>query len=272
MNISEQRTFLAIDVGNIRTKIGLFEWSDTNSSPAKLPNLLDSVAYAVDDDIPWGDLEEWNQKFAPIQGGIIAGSNPKRLTPILSSWPKWNTIELTTIHNREQLAIEIDVIHPEKLGMDRLLNAVAVNTFRNKNQPALIVDSGTATTIDQVDKNGTFVGGAILPGFELSARALNRYTALLPLINMKEMIGKQPNVLGKETRAAVCSGLHWGQIGAVKEILSRMEKTLDEKPLICLTGGAAPLLEPELPNTTEFIPHLGLSGLAIVGMSLSNED
>ena len=272
VNHPEKRTFLAIDVGNIRTKLGLFAWENSNHlSEGQLPKRLQSEAFSVETEIPWEQLASWNTKQSPVQGAIIAGSNPEGIEAIQKSWIHWNDCKLNTVSHWNQLGLQLDVEFPEKVGMDRLLNAVAVNQSRQKENAAIIIDSGTATTIDLIDAQGTFVGGAILPGFELSARALNRYTSLLPLINMKEMIGQTPAIVGKETRGAVCSGLHWGQIGAVKEIVSRMEASLKQSTMLFLTGGAAPLLSASLPERTTFLPHLGLAGLAIVGLRIAQK-
>ncbi|MCA9071622.1 MAG: type III pantothenate kinase, partial [Planctomycetaceae bacterium] len=150
-------------------------------------------------------------------------------------------------------------------GIDRLLNAVAANCVRSKNQPALIVDSGTATTVDTVDQTGAFMGGSILPGFELSARALHHYTALLPLIPLDELNGpKKPIPVGTNTRAAMQSGLYWGQVGAVRELLARSCRSFGfENPLTLLTGGGGALLAAEFPEA-QWFPHLSLQGLALV--------
>jgi type III pantothenate kinase len=147
--------------------------------------------------------------------------------------------------------------------MDRLLNAVAANVLRKRHQPALIVDSGTATTVDAVNSAGAFLGGAILPGFDLCARALHHYTALLPLIPLEELSESVPTSLGKNTRAAMQSGLFWGQVGAVKELLLQASRTLAcDDPLILVTGGGGALLMQELPNA-HWLPHLSLQGLAL---------
>ena len=86
-------------------------------------------------------------------------------------------------------------------------------------RPAIIVDSGTATTVDAVDADGVFLGGAILPGFGLLARSLQRYTALLPLITLEELGTGPPPAVGRDTTAAIKSGLFFGQLGAVRELV-----------------------------------------------------
>jgi len=170
--------------------------------------------------------------------------------------------------------LTIDVDEPRKVGIDRLLNAVAANTLRQTDQGAIIVDTGTATTVDVVSSEGHFAGGSILPGFELSAKSLHDYTALLPLIPVSDLRQQEPVVLGKDTTNAIRSGLFWGQLGAVRELIHQFQnhslfKTCPEPPLVLLTGGGSSLLAPHLDELVRFEPLLTLQGLAIVAQEIS---
>jgi type III pantothenate kinase len=135
-----------------------------------------------------------------------------------------------------------------------------------------VISSGTATTVDYVSAAGHFCGGAILPGFDLCAKALHEYTELLPLIRMDSVLDSEmsPAELGRNTQAAITSGLYWGHVGAVKELMRRLMLGGDPhiEPLILLTGGAAPLLYPHLPTIVRHEPHLSLQGLAVVARAL----
>ena len=124
----------------------------------------------------------------------------------------------------------------------------------------MIVDSGTATTVDVVSAEGAFVGGAILPGLAMSARALHHYTALLPLVSVAELGERTPAALGRNTRAAIQSGLLWGQLGAVKELI---ERQTGSKAQVFVTGGGGALLATYLANA-RFEPHLALQGLVML--------
>ncbi len=202
------------------------------------------------------------------------------------------------ISDPTKLPIASRLIHPRRVGIDRVLNAVAANVVRPAGRPAVIVDTGTATTVDLVAADGAFEGGAILPGFELCARALHFYTALLPQISIEELATQSCDPLGRETRAALRSGLFWGQLGAVKELIARLggpaeagwDKAAsaagpptedshssmvglrspsracpalrDDAPLVLLTGGGAPLLAPQLASA-RWEPGLSLQGLVL---------
>ncbi len=212
--------------------------------------------------------------------GVVAGSNPGEVGRVCRAWPAtWAPPHC--LADRADLGLPIDVDFPENVGIDRLLNAVSANVLRGERQPAIIIDSGTATTVDYVSPAGAFCGGAILPGFDLCARALHEYTALLPLVPMSRIIQRDglPAELGRNTDAAITSGLYWGHVGAVKELMRRLmhvaapgegassaAASASELPFLVLTGGAAPLLLPHLPTFVCHEPHLALQGLALVAL------
>lgn len=252
---------LAIDVGNSRIKVGLFA-----DDPSGEPMCLKQAVFALGDpwrgqDLPWEEIRQGDAVRS-----VIAGANPFGIDKVIDGWPEndWGTPRV--ISHTADFPLTINVDAPRQVGIDRLLNAVAVNRIRAANQTAIIIDSGTATTVDLVSADGAFCGGAILPGFELCARALHQYTALLPLISLNELAEHVPAARGRHTRAALHSGLYWGQIGAVRELVGRLiaeESTKDV--LLVLTGGGAPLLQDSLANQNALCkPYLALEGLVLV--------
>lgn len=257
---------LAVDVGNSRIKVGLFA-----DDPQGEPACLKQSGFALGD--PWrGDDLPWDEVHAGDSvRGVIAGANPVGIDKVMDGWPeaKWGAPRV--ISQTADFPLTIDVDAPRKVGIDRLLNAVAVNRFRRANQPAIIVDSGTATTVDLVSADGAFCGGAILPGFELCARALHQYTALLPLISLDELSDHIPAARGRQTRAALHGGLYWGQIGAVRELVRQLiaEEAAGGRPasdvMLVLTGGGAPLLRESFAMQHAISkPYLALEGLVLV--------
>lgn len=258
---------IACDVGNSRVKYGLFCRDDSNVKPGdSLPHcLLDQV-------VPRGfdvDWEPFRKRCAEESSsaavmGIIAGTDRDGVAIARDDWPREWANDPLIIDRPDSLPVDVRLPEPSKVGIDRLLNAIAANVLRRQGVPSIIVDSGTATTVDVVDANGAFCGGVILPGFELCARALHRYTALLPLIEIDEIDPAGPEPLGRETRAAMQSGLYWGQLGAVRELIARL--SADDAiaggapPEVYLTGGGAGLLSAHLPDA-EWQPFLSLQGL-----------
>ena len=255
---------LLVDAGNSRIKFGLF---DESRDADGLPKCWRSVMISAGSAMPWSQVREWlaaeDSEDRQNVHGFLAGSNPAEMDRVKRSWPDEWPAPVQVGFVAEAFPLKIPLPEPNKAGIDRLLNAVAANCLREPSQPVLIVDSGTATTIDAVNADGDFLGGAILPGFELCARALHHYTALLPLIPLDELTVEPPAV-GTNTRAAMQSGLFWGQVGAVKELLGQSSRLHNfENPLILITGGGGSLLIPEIPNA-RWLPHLSLQGLALL--------
>src|SRR5262249_59123408 len=101
--------------------------------------------------------------------------------------------------------------------------------------PVIVVDLGTATTVDVVGADGAFLGGAILPGIELGARALASGTAQLPAIDVAGL----PLAIGRDTPSAIASGLVFGHLGAVRELVARMRADTLGNAHVVITGGGA---------------------------------
>jgi type III pantothenate kinase len=255
---------LLVDAGNSRTKIGLFE--DAAIAAGTLPESRHE--WIVDDAVPprWSEVRERLADRGPSRV-VLTGSNPRRVAELAATLPAGWPIP-AALPSRSAFPIAIDVDAPDRVGIDRLLGAIAANRIREPGQPAVIVSSGTATTVDYLAADGRFCGGAILPGFELSARALHQYTALLPLIPLEVVLASAPEPVGRNTEAALRSGLYWGHVGAVRELLQRLlERSAREAggpPLVILTGGGAPLLAPHLPEFVRVHPQLPLQGLALL--------
>lgn len=279
---------LAIDVGNSRIKYGLFtvsEMEQNGQTTRQLPRMLHHGQCDINDPFPWEQLIDWSRLAQ--DGVVISGSNPKAIRPLLDTWPKQAVPEPEIITEKSSLPITVDVDFPEQVGIDRLLNAVAVNAIRPEDHPVLIVDSGTATTIDAVCSEGRFVGGAIMPGFDLTAKALHEYTALLPRISMDQLDDFIHVPVGRNTIDAVCSGLYFGHLGAIRELCDQMTRQLfrltlpgdvhspvagstpssGAHPVYYLTGGGAAVIHQDL-NEYDWEPHLALQGLVLTYLNV----
>lgn len=250
---------LAIDVGNTRVKLGLFGYPESRRH-GELPACAERTTRLSHEPMPWELLARWMSERSDWRLPVIAGSSPQGVERLIAAWPSTLGPPPRTVANTEHFPLAIRVDEPRRVGIDRLLNAVAVNELRRSDCSAVIVDSGTATTVDVVSADGAFEGGAILPGLALSAKALHEYTALLPLVSVPELDEKTPEPLGRNTRAAICSGLFWGQLGAVKELIARQAPADVD---IFVTGGGGALLASHLPNA-RFEPHLPLQGLVLI--------
>ncbi len=145
------------------------------------------------------------------------------------------------------IPIEARLREPEKAGPDRLLLALGARTIHGA--PCIVVSAGTAITVDWVDAEGRFAGGAIAPGFHLAARALHECTALLPLVEPAARHA-EAGPAGADTRGAIEQGVYWFCAGGVLALIGRYRKAWDcpGAPAVC-TGSDAALLLPALGRT-----------------------
>jgi len=156
------------------------------------------------------------------------------------------------------LGIEIKIDRPSELGADRLVNTYAVH--KEYKCAAIVLDFGTATTFDIVDKNGNFCGGVIAPGPNLSLEALHLAAAKLPSVAVK----KPKSALAKNTVDAMQSGIYWGYVGLVEKILERLIAELGERPKIIATGGLSRLFQGDIPAIDVIDEELTLKGLLYI--------
>jgi type III pantothenate kinase len=140
--------------------------------------------------------------------------------------------------------------------------------LRTEGRAAIVVDLGSAITVDLLSPEGEFLGGAIMPGIGTAARALYERTDLLPLSPLVEL-EQPPAPLGRSTDEALRSGLYWGAVGGIRELIERLSQA--QGPVeVFLTGGAAPAVAELLASEgrqVRFVPHLTLAGIALVGFA-----
>ena len=172
------------------------------------------------------------------------------------------------------IPISTGLVRADQTGPDRLLAAWAAAHLHGS--PVIVVDLGTATTVDVVDSDGFYLGGAILPGFGLAAESLAQGTARLPRIDLD----LPDDAIGQDTIGAISSGVVIGHIGAVRELALRMHERIDRDDRstaptkVVITGGhaAAPWAEAAWRTPTaglpviadELDPDLVLRGLGLL--------
>jgi type III pantothenate kinase len=159
---------------------------------------------------------------------------------------------------------EVDVRQPQRVGTDRLAAAVAVNELRSPERAAIVVDAGTAVTVDVVTSDGVFRGGAILPGIETAAEALANATDALPLVEHSDL-SSTPTPIGKSTEESIRSGIVWGSVGAVRELISQISAEIPSATEVYCTGGDGLHLARLIGREMKFDPNLVLRGAALTG-------
>ncbi len=170
----------AVDIGNTRTKFGV--WFDLNDDvPAsEFVDLSDTYEALVE----WTSTLSMNAR----QTGrwIVSSVNSKKTDSLIRTIHDFRPNDSVEIVTLSDIPLNARYDYPEKLGIDRAVAAYAGLNLVGSNRPFLVVDVGTAATIDYVDSNGVFRGGAILPGPRLTAEALQRKTANLPMLDDPE--------------------------------------------------------------------------------------
>ena len=160
-----------------------------------------------------------------------------------------------------ELGIDVNIDRPEQAGADRLVNAVGAKAHHSL--PAIVLDFGTATTLDLVGADGAYEGGVIAPGVSLSIDALERAAAQLPKLELRSFEADLP-VLGKNTIAAMESGVFWGYVSMIDGLLSRLRAAQagpgDDMQAI-MTGGLAGLFASHLAGPVIVDADLTVKGL-----------
>jgi type III pantothenate kinase len=248
---------IAVDVGNARIKLGLFP---CQSGSGEFPQ--PAATLALDGRRPeWDRIRPWLKDCSqPHLAWWIASVNRPATTRLLDWIRQHRPADPMTLLAAGDLPLRVELERPDMVGVDRLLDAVAANHLRQPDRPAVVIDVGTAITVDLVSAEGGFRGGAILPGIAQAARAMHEFTDLLPLIGMDELTTPPPAV-GTATDAAMRSGLFWGAVGAIRQLIERMAG--DDDPEVFLTGGAGPAVAELLGRSARHVPHLTLAGIAL---------
>lgn len=156
------------------------------------------------------------------------------------------------------LGMDIRYHNPAEVGADRIVNAVAAKS--RYGAPCIIVDLGTAVTLDIVSREGHYEGGVIMAGIEMSADALFQKTARLPRITLQ----RPPNVLGRSTNESIQAGLFWGIVFAIDGLIEALWRELGYETTVVATGGQGETLTAASRHATIYDPNITLDGLALI--------
>jgi type III pantothenate kinase len=215
--------------------------------------------------LPPDDLTAWQEQLgswglSARLAWVLTSVHPQRCER-LADWLRQRGDAVRVIDSVWQLPLKVLVEHPEKVGIDRLLNAVAANSRRYG--PAVIIDAGSAVTVDLVDEEAAFRGGAIMPGLRLAVQALHDHTALLPLIDIPREI---PLLPGTSTSSALAAGVFWAVAGGIKALVEEYSMGWEDVQLF-LTGGDAPILH-EVVDGSVIWPEMTLEGIRLTAEAL----
>lgn len=251
---------LLADVGNTRIKLA----TALPDGAGRLPTLARRQDLASRDFRP-EHLQRWLAAAAPGAAVLLVAAVHQtaavRLEAAVAEHAATRRHPLRQRRvGRADLPIEVAVDEPDRVGIDRLAGAAAAAVIKPADRPAILVDCGTATTVDMLSADGRFLGGAILPGPVLLARALAEGTSRLPAVAALDQ-APPPAMPGRSTEEAIAAGIGWGMRGAVARLVAEARASLAD-PVVILTGGAAGVVRDVLPGSIE-VPDLVLAGIAL---------
>ncbi|HEY2180003.1 MAG TPA: type III pantothenate kinase [Caulobacteraceae bacterium] len=186
---------------------------------------------------------------------IISSVVPQSLFNLRNLARRYLHLEPLVVGENATLGIDVRIEKPSEAGSDRLVNAIgAHSTYEGA---LLVVDSGTATTFDLVAADGAFEGGVIAPGINLSVQALHDAAARLPRV----AIQKPAAVIGRDTVAAMQSGIFWGYVSLIEGLVARVKAEYPHSLTVIGTGGVASLFHGATAAIDHFDPDLTIHGL-----------
>lgn len=197
-----------------------------------------------------------------VAGAAVSCVVPSLLFNIEKACRRYLSVDAMVVGRGIRTGMRVRTDNPREVGADRIVNAVAA--LERHDGPLVIVDFGTATTFDCVSIDGDYVGGAIAPGFRISADALFERTAQLPRVEVE----RPERAIGTNTVASMQSGLFWGYVGLVDGLARRCKEELaarSGKEARCLaTGGLAHLIGGACDEVDEVDADLTLQGLRLL--------
>lgn len=250
---------LAINIGNTHTRLGFFFLPKRGSKSLRIVAsetiLNERISEFLKDD---KNLSSSILKLVSSVKIILLASTRPEINQHLENW-SLKVFGLKPLKFQEDFKIPMRVLvkEPEKVGQDRLLNTFAV--YQRFQKLAMVIDFGTAITLDIVSSQGEFLGGVIMPGITTMAKSLQENCALLPFIEPKPI----SRALGKNTQEAIRAGIYLGIIGSINYLIQQITAELNQKPWIVATGGDAALFKRKLPLVKQVIPNLTLEGLVL---------
>ena len=243
---------LAIDIGNTSTTFGFFKNGRLVHSWRKPTGEVGKLHPAMRRGRSWH-----NPPLGKLDGIIISSVVPegdKNCSKVVQRLFKQKPIFVTY----KNAGIKIGYRKPKEIGADRLVNGVAA--WERYHKACIVIDFGTATTLDYLDSKGVYWGGPIAPGLGIANETLYRAASKLP--NVK--IAARGKMLPSSTKEAVQTGVYQGYIGLIERLIRRTIKEVGGRPLVIATGGYAPLIMKGTKIIRYYEPHLILEGLLMI--------
>lgn len=241
---------------------------DIGNSRIKFCRVVDGKLDLPVRGLPADDLAAWERlatEWGPAAGRTwaVAASDPDRQRQFVN-WADSRGEQVIAIDAPRKVPIGVSVEQPDRVGIDRLLNVLAAKSVGHEGEPAIVVDAGSAVTVDLLHEQGSFAGGVIFPGLRLMALALREHTAALPLVDAAAAV--PPGPPGTNTEAAMKLGLLYAVAGGADAVVREMASHCTTAPRVYLTGGdmtprLAGLMQSRHQFRSELRPALTLEGI-----------
>lgn len=228
-----------LDIGNTRSKLGLY-FEDGTIQVKQIERTHDAIHAAI------RQYEVDSLIVSSVSGDMV---DDVQLMKSL------NTFLFLTHHTPLPIQLQYDT--PETLGRDRIALAVGAWSHNERRpNPWLIVDAGTCITLDILDENGSFLGGSISPGIAMRMKAMNTFTANLPLVSLENL----DTQIGKSTKEALILGAAQGAVLEIEGFFGLMKQRFSGLNLM-LTGGDAAYISDSISSKIFLQPNLLHEGL-----------
>ncbi|MGI8759187.1 MAG: type III pantothenate kinase [Acidimicrobiales bacterium] len=251
---------LAIDVGNTEIVVGLFEGRGEASELIDHWRLSSDVERSSDElALLVGQLVALRglRLDADITGVAMCSGVPRVTAAVRDLSARYLGLVPVVVGPGTRTGVPVLYENPREVGADRIANAVGA--LERYTPPIVVVDLGTATTLDAISADGEYLGGAIVPGIEVALDALYERAALLRRVALVE----PHQAIGRSTEAAIQSGTLYGTAALVDGLVARMAAEIGE-PTVVVTGGLAPLVAPLCARVHHVEPWLTLQGLRVI--------
>jgi len=252
--VVEDPLLLCVDVGNTSVSAAVFRGMELVRRTHRKTSMLKRGT----DWISW--LSELRDQD-PIPSHIVVATVVPDLRPSIFKASEGLFEEAPHfLTHASPLGIQVAYRDPSQVGADRLANAV--HAFENLGGPSVVVDFGTANTLDLISREGRYEGGIIMPGIHMSLESLHTHTALLPAVDFEA----PAELIGKDTVSSILSGAYYGVAASIDGLLDRLTDCLGERPRVIGTGGLAEMVRRESRWIEIVDQDITLKGLCRVGL------
>ncbi len=247
---------LAIDTGNTNTVFGCWEREKllfTLRIQSDRHKTADEYALLIN-----GLLQSHGVDPAELEGGILSSVVPELRTVLLQAMKQLTGKTFLSVSSGIKTGLDIRIDNPSQLGADLVVDAVAA--LAKYKPPLAIFDMGTATTLSVIGKNGSYLGGMIIPGLRVSMDALSANAAQLPYI----YLSAPEHLIGKNTIECMQAGAVFGSAAMLDGLIDRVEEALGEPVTAIATGGLTGTVVPHCKRSIHYDPDLLLEGLNLL--------